>query len=171
MKTKLLEKIELLFWEKPFAEVSMDEIAKELGMKKASVYYHFPSKEQMFLEVLEFSFEKYKNFLEELFKNPKIDEILFQIVKYPVDSKNLFSVVSQKWYCKIGSIMDLVVAKNLELFEIFNNYFKEKYSFNEEKSILLNCILTDLSKKYCIFDCKQTLDINKLIPEIIKIFF
>jgi len=171
MKTLILEKIETLFSENSFAEVSMDDIAKGLDMKKASLYYHFPSKEQMFVEVLEFSFSKYKIYLTELMENPSLDKILLGIIGYPMESKNLFSVVSQKGYCKIGVIRDLIVLKNMELLEIFYRYFHEKYGFNQEKTMLLQSLLNDLSKKYCIFDCHETLDSGKLIPEIIKIFF
>lgn len=171
MKTKILEKIESLFWENSFAEVSMDEIARVLGMKKSSVYYHFPSKEKMFIDVLEFSFNRYKSFLQEILVNQEIDKILVWIISYPLESKNLFAVVSQKWYCKIWIIRDLIYEKNMELFNIFFKYFEEKYSFNQEKTILLQSILNDLSKKYCIFDCKETIDSEKLISEIKKIFF
>lgn len=171
MKEQILEKIETLFWENSFAEVSMDEIAKKLDMKKASVYYHFPSKEQMFIEVLEYSFDKYQNYLNQNLMNWNINEILLNIIMYPVELKNLFAVVSQKWYCKIDSIRNLIVEKNKELFNIFNEYLKNKYWFSSEKTILLQSLLNDLSKKYCIFDCKETLDSNKLIPEIIKLFF
>jgi AcrR family transcriptional regulator len=76
MKTPLLEKIETLFWQNSFAEVSMDEVAKRLDMKKASLYYHFASKEVMFIEVLEYSFLKYKTYLEELLQTAPIDKIL-----------------------------------------------------------------------------------------------
>lgn len=171
MKTPILEKIETLFWQNSFAEVSMDEVAKKLDMKKASLYYHFASKEEMFIEVLEYSFLKYKRYLEELLQSSPIDTILLWIVIYPVESKNLFSIVSQKWYCKIGVIRDLIVGKNRELFEILYKYLHEKYSFNPEKVILLQSLLNDLSKKYCIFDCKEVLDITKLVPEIKKLFF
>ena len=171
MKTKILEKIESLFWENSFAEVSMDEIARELGMKKSSVYYHFPSKELMFIEVLEFSFNRYKYFLEEILSDTEIDKILIWIISYPLDSKNLFAVVSQKWYCKIWVIRELIYEKNIELFNLFFKYFEERYGFNKEKTILLQSILNDLSKKYCIFDCKENIETDKLTLEIKKIFF
>lgn len=96
MKTDILEKIETLFWEHAFAEVSMDEIAKTLEMKKASLYYHFPSKEEMFREVLEFSFGKYRAYLETLLGTGDIDTILSGIASYPLESRNLFAIVSQK---------------------------------------------------------------------------
>lgn len=171
MKTKILEKVEYLFWENSFAEVSMDEVAKKLGMKKASVYYHFPSKEKMFIEILEFSFSRYKSFLEELLLKIEIEKTIIWIISYPIESKNLFSIVSQKWYCKIESIKNLIIQKNTELFQIFYKYFKNKYWFNEEKTVLLQSVLNDLSKKYCIFDCKESLDLSKLVPEIVRLFF
>lgn len=171
MKTDILEKIETLFWEHAFAEVSMDEIAKTLEMKKASLYYHFPSKEEMFREVLEFSFGKYRTYMEDLLEKGDIDTILSGIVSYPLESKNLFAIVSQKWYCKIDIIRDMIMAKNQELFGLFFAYFHKKYGFNEARAMLLQNLLHDLGKKYCIFDCKETLDSQALIQEIKKIFF
>jgi AcrR family transcriptional regulator len=46
-KQEILEKIEPLFFQKSFKEISMQEIADTLEMKKASLYYHFPSKESL----------------------------------------------------------------------------------------------------------------------------
>lgn len=51
-KQELLRTIETLFWENAFSDLTMDKIAEKLGIKKPSLYYHFPSKEAMFLEVL-----------------------------------------------------------------------------------------------------------------------
>jgi len=76
MKIEILEKIEDLFFENAFAEVSMDDIAKNLNMKKASLYYHFPSKESMFIDVLEHSFKKYKKYINELFESDNLDDII-----------------------------------------------------------------------------------------------
>lgn len=64
-KKDLLRTIEILFWENAFSDLSMDVIAQRIGIKKPSLYYHFPSKEAMFLLVLEESFHSYKRFLEE----------------------------------------------------------------------------------------------------------
>lgn len=122
MKSDILEKIETLFWEHAFAEVSMDDIARKLEMKKASLYYHFPSKEQMFQEVLEFSFGKYREFLMAIFSElppaplhegdkentslveggaevrsgGSLDEMLTRLILFPLESQNLFAIVSQK---------------------------------------------------------------------------
>lgn len=171
MKSEILDKIETLFFEDAFMDVSMDDVAKKLDMKKASLYYHFASKEQMFIDILNYSFEKYKIYLDKVFIKKDIDLIISWLVSFPIESKNLFAVVSQKWYCKIWLVRDLIVENNKELLNIFHIFFKDKYDFNQEKTIIFYGIINDLSKKYCIFDCKETLDINKLVPEIKKTFF
>lgn len=171
MKSDLLNKIEILFFDNAFSEVSMDEIAKELNMKKPSLYYHFPSKEEMFLSVLNHSFDKYMLQINLLFEAEDIEEIIIWLISFPIESKNLFAVVSQKWYCKIWLLRDLITEKNKELFWIFLNFFGDKYHFTQEKTIIFQSVINDLSKKYCIFDCKEFLDIKLLVPEIKRTFF
>lgn len=149
----------------------MDDIAKKLDMKKASLYYHFSSKEDMFIKVLIHSFEKYKLFSLELLKSTDIKNIISSFISFPVEAKNLFSVVSQKWYCKIWILSDLIATKNNELLNEISVFFFDKYSFSKEKTIIFLWTINDLSKKYCIFDCKEQLDINKISSEIEKVFF
>jgi AcrR family transcriptional regulator len=96
MKTDILSKIEELFWENAFAELSMDEVGKCLGIKKSSLYYHFPSKDQMFIEALEYSYEKYRKSLEDIFLKEDLKEIIIALINFPLKSKNLFAVVLQK---------------------------------------------------------------------------
>jgi AcrR family transcriptional regulator len=59
MNTDILSKIEELFFAQAFSDLSMEDIAKGLNMKKASLYYHFASKDEMFARVLEYSFNRY----------------------------------------------------------------------------------------------------------------
>jgi len=49
---KLLEKAEELFWKYGYGSVSVDQIAKEAGISKMTIYKHFHSKEDLFIEVL-----------------------------------------------------------------------------------------------------------------------
>ncbi|ATW28078.1 TetR/AcrR family transcriptional regulator [Candidatus Formimonas warabiya] len=49
---RLLEKAEALFWKYGYNGVSVDQIAHEAGISKMTVYKHFPSKEDLFIEVL-----------------------------------------------------------------------------------------------------------------------
>ena len=54
-----------LFSEKGYKAVRLRDIAEELGMKQASLYYHVPNgKEQLFVEVTERGFHKHRHALE-----------------------------------------------------------------------------------------------------------
>lgn len=51
---KLIKDVALeLFGQKGYEDTSLAEIAKEVGIKKPSIYNHFRSKEDLFIEVLE----------------------------------------------------------------------------------------------------------------------
>ncbi len=55
-----------LFSEKGYKAVRLRDIAEELGMKQASLYYHVPNgKEQLFVEVTERGFHKHRRALEQ----------------------------------------------------------------------------------------------------------
>lgn len=173
MKTEVLEKIEQIFWKKDFSEVSMDEVANLLGIKKASVYHHFPSKEMMFLEVLEYSFEKYKNFIEKLFsgKADDMEKVTRDLIFYPLLQKNLFSIVAQKGYCQISAVKDVIAERSNVITKIFVDFFSNKFGFEEEKIVIYKSVVEFLSKKYCMYACPDEEKLEKLINNMVTIFF
>jgi len=62
MKTKeIIIKIALkLFLSKGFNETSMNEIAQEVGISKPAIYHHFKNKEELFIEAIDFLFDKFE---------------------------------------------------------------------------------------------------------------
>ncbi len=54
-----------LFFEKSYHDVTMNEIADRMGVAKGTIYNYFPSKENLYLEILEKSFELVEKFLHE----------------------------------------------------------------------------------------------------------
>lgn len=110
-KAELLKTIESLFWEHAFSDLTMDHIAEKIGMKKASLYYHFPSKEAMFLAVLDTSFASYKAFLETILQEKDVSRMVREIILFPLREKNLFAVVLQKGYCQMSEIRAFIEEK------------------------------------------------------------
>jgi AcrR family transcriptional regulator len=53
-----------LFSEKSYHDVAVDEIAGAVGVAKGTIYLYFPSKERLYLEILEDSFEAIESLLE-----------------------------------------------------------------------------------------------------------
>jgi AcrR family transcriptional regulator len=63
---RLLEKAEELFWDYGYNAVSVDQIAAEAGISKMTIYKHFHSKEDLFIEVLNRSIEYHMNKVMEI---------------------------------------------------------------------------------------------------------
>src|SRR5215203_4970689 len=65
-RERVLNVAEHLFRERGYASVTLKDIADELGMKQASLYYHVPGgKESLFIEVSERGFHRHRQGLEE----------------------------------------------------------------------------------------------------------
>jgi len=56
----ILDVAEALFQERGYTAVAMRDIAEVAGMRTASLYYHFPSKEELFVSVRERMFERHR---------------------------------------------------------------------------------------------------------------
>jgi AcrR family transcriptional regulator len=63
-RERVLNVAESLFGEKGYTAVTLKEIATALGMKQASLYFHFVSKEQLFITVMQRIFDRHRHGLE-----------------------------------------------------------------------------------------------------------
>lgn len=59
-RDRILDVAEALFQERGYTAVTMRDIAEAAGMRQASLYYHFPSKEELFVSVRERMFERHR---------------------------------------------------------------------------------------------------------------
>ena len=62
---RILDVAEALFMDRGYSAITLRDIADELGIKQASLYYHFPGgKEQIFVAMAERLFERHREGLE-----------------------------------------------------------------------------------------------------------
>lgn len=80
-RARILDQSAKLFKERGFAAVSLRAIADAADMKAGSVYYHFKSKEDIVLEVLDTGIEKVHRAVEDTFRNSKSSDTPAEIVK------------------------------------------------------------------------------------------
>ncbi|BAY99218.1 TetR family transcriptional regulator protein [Tolypothrix tenuis PCC 7101] len=59
-RERILDEAEHLFHTRGYNTVTMRDIAQAVGIRQASLYYHFPSKEQLFVAVTERMFERHR---------------------------------------------------------------------------------------------------------------
>lgn len=169
-KPELLRTIEILFWENAFSDLTMDRIAEKIGIKKPSLYYHFPSKEAMFLEVLEYSFEEYKTFLEEAMQTADIEEMITKLILFSLRTKNLFAIASQKGYCQIGDIRNDIESKYHEIESGKVRIYRERFGWNAPRTKLFFALMESLSKRSCLENCEGEKK-EEVVGEIRKLFF
>lgn len=77
-KKKLLRAALDLFAEDGYDGVSMTRIAKDVGIKKASLYFHVQGKDALFFEVLDFVMEEFSGMIDRLRTTIADDADLFE---------------------------------------------------------------------------------------------
>ncbi len=78
-RLRLLDTAQQLFHERGYKAVTMQQIASDLGIRQASLYYHVPQgKEQLYVEVAARSFEQHRSGLEKAINaaGPTLEEQL-----------------------------------------------------------------------------------------------
>lgn len=164
----MLEKIEKLYFNKWYSDVTTKEIWDLFWINKASLYYYFKSKEILFLELLEYSFEKFINNLNKSL-NKNLDFFIIDYLNYPLKNKNLFAIINHNNICENIKFIKTIKTKQETVFEILYNYFNKNYSFSKEKTFILLSLLDSLSRKKCIYWwCYVEVDL--LITEIKNLF-
>lgn len=93
-KELIMSSAETIFTRFGYHKTSMDDIAKEAGIGKGTIYYYYKSKEDILLELVSFYHELLKKKVNEEMENKKSFEEKFQILielpmtyavnKYPV---------------------------------------------------------------------------------------
>jgi len=108
---KLLEKSEELFWEFGYSAVSMDQIAAEAGISKMTIYKHFHSKEDLFIEVLKNSIVYHINKIMETIneKYHTFEKIEF-LYNYSMNLAKQYPVILFKDIIERKSILEKVIA-------------------------------------------------------------
>ena len=124
-KEEILNKIESLFFELNFKEVSMSKIAELLDIKKASLYYYFPSKQELFKDlILKSSLDFNSFFLESL--NQGFENFVISYLEYPLKNKNLFSIIDES-YCDDSELKNLISKQKLSFEALFLDNISEKF--------------------------------------------
>lgn len=172
-RPEIIKKIEELFYAKSFKEVSMQNIANEIGMKKASLYYHFPSKEVLIREVLEESFENYLSFIKKIIEKwneHNFQELLKKFLDFPEKNKNIFSIINQNGYEENDEISQIIEEKQKIIFETIFTAMNTKAWFSREKVFLFFALIQQMGKKKSTYSrCK--IEKTKLLCELESLFF
>lgn len=134
-KDLIIESARKIFEKFGYSKASMDDIAKEAGLGKGTIYYYFESKEDIFLELLQ-----------------QMEEVLSQEIEQLIHSKPNFI---EKFKTFIEEPIKYLIRYSPVLLEVFSNqspnFLKKIQKFrdkcrNETKHELIELLKTGVSE-------------------------
>ncbi|WP_456478450.1 TetR/AcrR family transcriptional regulator [Geoglobus ahangari] len=94
-RVAILEAALRLYTSKPPHAVTMDEVAREAGVSKGTVFYHFGSKDGLEKELVRYSVEKYFSWV---FEESRDEEVLERIVRESLRVARENPKLTMLWY-------------------------------------------------------------------------
>lgn len=142
-KVLILDAAEALFHRYGYSKTSLEDIAKEAGLGKGTIYYYFESKEDIFFEVAQQHSDNYFHILKDLIASEKSFEEKFSLaIRTPI----------RLVYEHTPLLMDVI--KNLP-----RNYLHRIEAFREENRVRMIELLNEVIK----LGLEQNL-ISQIIP-------
>lgn len=131
-KNNIIKSATRLFSDKSFHDVTMDEIAERAKVSKGTLYRYFSSKENLYLEILEHTFDSIESILErEVAKSDsapeKLKKLLYIIIKFYRDNIDILRILSrdethlirehqeltEKWRSRRLSLYEQIIKKGV----------------------------------------------------------
>ena len=136
-KDQIIESARLLFHKYGFKKVSMDEIARESGVTKKTIYSYFSSKEDLLKYFIQEEILNMKNIVEEV-DNKNLDffetvnQSIYKLLQYRRDKDFLNTITKEAEWLK-----NPIIINSLELIDIqIQNYIKTKLEKAKENGYI-----------------------------------
>lgn len=156
----ILDKAKELFIQRGYAATSMDELVRYIGVSKGSIYYHFKSKEELFIQLLARQNREWINaWMEKSSAFSSFEERVYGIADHMVDDfQNPLVKVGEEFYISQPEnkhLLDQILQIMQEPRRLYRNIFAEaaKEGFLPEEdldeiSIIFSSMLDGLSISY-----------------------
>lgn len=181
-KEKIFEEALDLFSKKGYDSVSLREIADNVGIKKSSIYSHYPSKEAILMDIFEYltNLIEYDELLnsEDLNLTANNDMLLENPeLFYHNGSEAIKMMFSQERNLKIWRLIFIQMHHNEAIKEFFQNeilvkplvFWKEFFTILKEKGIIRQDSNPELlAKEYYSFPIYLLLEITAKYDDIPK---
>jgi AcrR family transcriptional regulator len=124
MREKIKETAAHLYALKGYNATSMREIAKEVGVTKASLYYYYESKEELFFDIVKDSFAHLVQMSQQLADS---DQPVWSVLSEWVDKIISFSKVKKDNWMIINKFSSGTIKDRI--FVEFNSFWKESFNY------------------------------------------
>lgn len=140
-KEKIIVSAMKLFWFRGYRNTGINEILEEVGVSKGSFFYHFTDKKTLFMEVIDYFYEKELKALLDKHFSTNINPV-DKIINFCEDFNNICK--QNKFYggCILGNLSlelaDLDETYLEKLDEVFENWKREIEKVVEEITHIKN---------------------------------
>ncbi len=136
------------------SKTTMQEIADDMGISKASIYYYFPDKQQLYMAVIEREHEEFLKMVHQTLK----------ALKDPVDMLHQYSALRRK---HIGSMLNLSRISNDEM-QGLKSLMADKWLEyrSREIQVISGILKTGMSKG--VFKKREPEEIANLFLDILR---
>ena len=135
----ILEAAARIFSEKGFHATSMQDIAEAVDLQKASLYHHFPSKQEILVEILDQALDLINSRLEAVSSQPlsadeKLRQAMVSYLQTIAENQDLAAVL----LLEIRSLDPELKARQASKREKFEGIWKELITEGKEQGIFNN---------------------------------
>ena len=139
-KNLILDVAEKIFSEKPFDDVNMRDLAREVGISPGSIYTYFPDKESLYVSVSLRGFQRAVDIMNEMINSGDntLDKIAVRYMEEMIDNYDYMRIVQ---HCVMDgkfrtqeSIDELIVISR-ELFSIFDKVLVDETDMPDIRAV------------------------------------
>jgi AcrR family transcriptional regulator len=162
-RQKLLDSAAILFTEKGYAKTSVAEICKLAGANIAAVNYHFHTKESLYRQVLQYTFDQAESIYPlQIEDEGTVEEKLYQVVLsllkriFSRDVKgNFYKLVTKEMAeptKESGTLINEIISRQRErlqklIREIYGKPASDELIFRMTHSIVSQCLFLGMHEK------------------------
>jgi AcrR family transcriptional regulator len=139
-KNLILDVAEKIFSSKPFDDVNMRDLAREVGISPGSIYTYFPDKETLYVEVSLRGFQRAVNIMKDMLNsgNSSLDKVAERYMEEMIDNYDYMRIVQ---HCvmdgkfKTQESIDQLKGISRELFTTFDEILEKETSLQDIRPV------------------------------------
>ncbi|MEV8394352.1 MULTISPECIES: TetR family transcriptional regulator [unclassified Streptomyces] len=130
-RSAILDAARGMLLDRPLSDISLRELAAEVGLAKSNVLRYFESREAIFLELLDAAWQSWLEGLGTRLRNPLPTDGTPYAREWAVAAEVADSLVARPMLCELLSAMAAVLERNISL--EFTREFKRKATANNDR--------------------------------------
>jgi AcrR family transcriptional regulator len=164
IKDRILETATILFAEKGFDGISMDELAKVANVNKSMIYYYFSSKDGLLVNLIQKHISEFEGLFSqiEIHKSTNIIAAVKEIIALAIDfiskNKNIMTILLQETMMKTPKTKIDIFNFINPVWDKIEKTLRASFGAIKEVSIIDKMLSVTLISNYVLFSNRMDID-------------